>query len=258
MGSRFKSAIAALAGAGLLLAAPAFAEQKGKSREKPAAEKPLTPKKEDFDMAKVMAMFDKIFPPQPEPEPQRLALARSTAANMLPNGTYAGLFDELMGDTVERVLALSPADFGAKDAKGKAPAATTLRQEIAKNDPHFEERMRITRRVVSEELIKISAVIEPRLREGLARSMARRFDARQLSDINAFLATSSGKAFAGEAMKMWIDPDVMRSMMQSLPHMIGAVPGAMMRLESETAHLPKPKKPDKSKAADGKDDSPTT
>jgi hypothetical protein len=46
-------------------------------------------------------------------------------------------------------------------------------------------------------------------------------------------------------MRMWVDPDVMRSMVQSIPHMIGAMPGAMIRLEAETAHLPKPKKEEK-------------
>jgi hypothetical protein len=44
----------------------------------------------------------------------------------------------------------------------------------------------------------------------------------------------------------------MRSMMQSMPHMIAAMPGAMMRLEAETAHLPKPKKKAEEKKADSK------
>ena len=114
--------------------------------------------------------------------------------------------------------------------------------------------MRIMRRVIGEELVKISAVMEPKLREGLARSMARRFDEKQLRDINAFLATESGRAFAAENMKMWIDPDVMRSIVQSFPHMISAVPGAMLRLEAETAHLPKPKKKDEPKPDDAEED----
>ena len=62
--------------------------------------------------------------------------------------------------------------------------------------------MRITRRVISEELLKISAVMEPKMREGLARSIARRFDEKQLREINTFLATDSGKAFAGQTMRM--------------------------------------------------------
>ena len=166
---------------------------------------------------------------------------------MLPDGTYAALFDDVMSGLVDRMLSLSPADFDAKDAKATASRAT-LRDQIAKGDPHFEERMRITRRVISEELIKLSAVLEPKLREGLARSIARRFDEAQLKEINAFLATDSGRAFAGQTMRMWFDPDVLRSMMQSFPHMITAMPGAIARLEAETAHLPKPKKTETKKA----------
>ena len=44
-------------------------------------------------------------------------------------------------------------------------------------------------------------------------------------------------------MRMWMDPDVMRSMFQSFREMMTAMPAAMKRLEAETAHLPKPKKP---------------
>lgn len=200
---------------------------------------PAKKKSDDFDMAKMMAMFDNIFPAGPEPAPARLALARNTAAGMLPNGTYAALFDEAMSGLVERVLSIKPADLGVK---AKAGSATSLRDQMIKEDPHFEERMKITRKVIGEELVKISAVMEPKLRDGLARSIARRFDEKQLGDINAFLGTDSGRAFAGQAMRMWVDPDVMRSMMQVMPHMISAMPGAMLRLEAETKHLPKPKK----------------
>ena len=231
--------------AALLLTAalPAAAQ----TAAKPLADKAeaTAAKKDDFDIAQVMAMFDKLFPAQPDPAPARLALARTTASGMLPNGLYADLFDEVMGGVVDRVLSLSPADFGAKADKDKAAPATSLREKIAKEDPHFEERMRIMERVIREELIKISALMEPRMREGLARSMARRFDEKQLTEINAFLATPSGRAFAAQNMRMWVDPDVMRSMVQSVPHMIAAMPGAMMRLEAETAHLPKPKTEEK-------------
>ena len=234
--------------AALLLAgaaAPALAEE----AVKPATEEAKN-KASAFDLAKVMAMFEKIFPAGPEPAPARLALARTTAGAMLPNGTYAGLFDEVMSGMVERVMSLTAADIGVAP-KGKETSATTLRQRIAAEDPHFEERMRIMRRVIGEELLKLSAVMEPKLRDGLARSIARRLDETQLTEINAFLATDSGKAFAGQTMRMWVDPDVMRSMVQTVPHMITAMPGAMTRLEAETAHLPKPKK---EKAADAEDE----
>ena len=220
----------------------------------PVAEKPSGVADEadspDFDMGKLMAMLDKMFPATPEPAPQRLALARTTAAGVLPNGTYASMFEEFTTGMIEHVMSLSEADLAIKDDKGRPPSKLTLRQELAKDDPHFEERFRIMRRIIGEELLKISVVLEPKMREGLARSIARRFNEKQLTEINAFLATESGRSFAGQTMKMWIDPDVMRSMVQTVPHMIGAMPGAIIRLEAETAHLPKPKKKAKAKADD--------
>ncbi|GAA4714411.1 DUF2059 domain-containing protein [Sphingomonas lutea] len=208
--------------------------------EKASGESRLKPS--DFDMSQLMGMFDKLFPAQPDPAPQRLALARATAAGVLPVGTYASMFDEFAGGMVDHFLSLREADFVTKDTKKKPVSGLTLRQELAKDDPHFEERLKIIRRVIGEELVKISALMEPKMREGLARSIARRFDEKQLTEINAFMATDSGRAFAGQTMRLWIDPDVMRSMVQAFPQMITAMPGAVMRLEAETAHLPKPEK----------------
>jgi hypothetical protein len=223
---------------------PAAAAAPAKDKEASARKKP------DFDMAQVMAMFDKIFPAQPDPLPQRLALARTAVRGLFPDGTYARMMGGMMHGVIDRVMGLSPADLGAKAAKGKPAETMTLRQKLAKDDPHFEERMRVTERVVGEELTKIAAVIEPRLREGLARSMARRFDEKQLADINAFLATDSGRAFGSQSMAMWIDPDVVRSMITSFPEIMTAMPGAMKRVETETAHLPKPKKAEKPAKSD--------
>lgn len=212
--------------------------------------KQATPSKQnekaaDFDPAQLLAMFEKLFPAQPDPAPERLALSRITVNGLLPDGTYGRMMDDMMGGMVDRVLNLSGADFGAKGKDGKPATDQTLREQAIKDDPHFDERMRIMQRVIGEEMAKIAKVMEPRLREGLARSMARRFDEKQLADINAFLATDSGRAFGGQSMAMWVDSDVIRSMVSSFPEMLTAMPPAIARLEAETAHLPKPKANDK-------------
>ena len=209
-------------------------------------------KPDDFNISQLLTMFDNLFPPGPDPDPARLVLAKTTADGMFPNGTYAALFDDAMTGIVDRVLAMKPGDLMPAKEGQKTASTLSLHDQFAKDDPHFDERMKIMRKIVGEELIKISALMEPKLREGLARSIARRLDEKQLKDTNAFLATPSGKAFAGQAMRMWVDPDVMRSMMQSMPHVIMAMPGAMIRLEAETAHLPKPKKKEEAKKADAK------
>ncbi len=240
----------ALPAALLLAASPAVASPmpekpaataSAKSKSTPAARKPApAAKKPDFDMAQMMAVFDKIFPAQPDPQPQRLALARTTAQGVFPDGTYARMVGGMMHGMVDRVMALSEADFGKAGTKGEA--SLTLKQKLAKDDPYFDQRMAITERVIGEELAKVAAIIEPKLREGLARSMARKFDEKQLVDINTFLATDSGKAFGSQTMAMWVDPDVLRSMITSFPEIIKAMPEAMKRVETETAQLPKPKK----------------
>ena len=213
-------------------AAAAPAKGQGSATAKPA---------DDFNLDQLMAVFDKVFPVQPDPAPERLALSRVAVKVLFPDGTYARMMDGMAQGIMDRVLDLSDADFGKPGAKGQQADTTSWRQEAMKDDPHFEERMRISARVMTEEFGKIAGLIEPRIREGLARSMARRFSDRQLADINAFLATDSGKAFGSQSMAMWIDSDVLRGMMQSLPEVIAAMPAAMERVEAATAHLPKPK-----------------
>jgi hypothetical protein len=196
---------------------------------------------EKLDPMKFLSMFDKIFPAGPEPEPQRLALSRTATKALLADGTYVRAMDDVMGGIVDRMLDIDLAQFGEADKKGKNDLGT-MRDSIRKDDPHFDQRMGIVRKIAAEEMAKLSIYIEPKLREGLARSLARRLDARQLTDLNAFLATDSGRAFGRETMTMWIDADVMRSMVMSTPDILMALPGAMKRIEESTAHLPKPKK----------------
>ncbi len=222
-------------------AAPKAEEAAGESDSKAAAE--------PFDPAQLLAMFEKLFPAQPDPAPERLALSRVTVQGLFPDGTYGQLMDGMLGGIADRVLDMSEADFGAKGKDGKPASKATLREAALKDDPHFEERMRIMEKVIGEEMAKIARIVEPKLREGLARSMARRFEAKQLTDINAFLATDSGRAFGKESMAMWVDADVMRAMVASFPEIITVMPDAMKRLEAETAHLPKPKKKAEDKKA---------
>lgn len=208
--------------------------------KKAAKEQQASKTTPDFNIGQMMAVFDKILPPQPDPPAARLALSRTSVRGLFPDGTYAKMMGGMMNGVVERVMNLTDADFDGKPGKG-AGGAMTLRQQLAKDDPAFDERMAIIQRIITEEFAKMAAIMEPRMREGLARSMARRFDEQQLVDLNAFLATDSGRAFGSQSMAMYVDPDVMRAMMSSFPEMMSEMPTAMQRIEAETAHLPKPK-----------------
>ena len=242
--------IMATAAFALLAATPALASA-APAKAKHAVVKKAAPamKAPDFDPAQMMAIFDKIFPPQPDPAPARLALSRVSVNNLFPDGTYARMMDGMLHGIADRFMGLRESDF-VKPTAGKPTDNMTLHDKMAKDDPYFDERMKIMQRVVGEELAKFAAIIEPKIRDGLARSMARRFDEKQLTDINAFLATDTGREFGRQSMAMYVDPDVMRAMMGSFPEMMKAMPAAMQRIEAETSKLPKP--PKKSPAADTK------
>ena len=211
------------------------------------------PKSKAPDFASMMAMFDKLFPPQPDPDPVRLSAARGVAQRMWPDGTYGMLFETFGTSIANTVLDMKPAELemmgrkhAGKDAKPAvltADANLTLRQKMQRDDPHFDRRVGVITNALRAEFARISPLIEPSLREGLSRSMARRFTAPQLADLDSFYQTPTGQVYARESLKMWFDADLMRSMMSSMPALMMQMPGAMQRVKAAAETLPpRPKK----------------
>jgi hypothetical protein len=198
------------------------------------------------DMAALFKMFDTFFPSQPAPDPLRMPLAHATALVLLPPDSLGLAVGDMMGGMVERVLNLPDSELtaGMTGAPPLNPAAgnRTLHDSLVANDPHFDERMRLTRAAAEVEFKRYAAILAPRLRAGVARADARRFDQRQLTEINAFFATDSGRALGRNFLGLWFDPDLTRSVVAGMPDMIQLMPGSMQRITAATAHLPKPPK----------------
>jgi hypothetical protein len=197
----------------------------------------------------MMGAIDKMFPPQPEPDPARLALARTSVQAMWPDGAYAKMMTGFVGNLFTGVMQMKKSDLapiGSKAVKTGASAAAdnqTIHDKAAAKDPYFDQRMAAMRGIIDEEIGKMSVVIDPRMREGLARSLAHRFDAKQLADINAFFATPSGHALASEYAQLWFEPDTLRSMMSAFPEMMKLMPDAMQKIKAVNAKFPKPAEP---------------
>ena len=218
------------------------------------SEAPSTKKTPSF--AEMMQFIDKIFPPQPDPDPARLALARTSAQSIWPQGQYGKMMESFMGGIFDRVMTLKESDLGsmapakAKSAKADpAKANESLHQKLTAEDPYFDQRVAAIRAVLNEEVGKVSAVVDPRLRDGIARAMARKFDAKQLNDINTFFATPSGNALASHYMELWFDPDTIRSLFSTMPDMMKLMPGMMEKLKAANDKFPAPPKKDKDKPA---------
>ena len=193
--------------------------------------------------------------PKPAPaaaqvDPARLALARTTVNYVWPLGTYqrmmgtamdqmmnsvmGGMFDMKIGDMV-------PADKEMSE-EDKKLAQTTMREAIAKKDPHFEERMRITNKVMMTEMGTIFGKVEPAVREGLANAYAKKFDQQQLTDLNTFFATPTGRAYAAESVTLFMDPELMKAIAGAMPELVKGMPAIMEKVKKATAHLPEPPK----------------
>jgi hypothetical protein len=194
----------------------------------------------------IFALFDKMFPPQADPDPARLAIAQSAVGAMWPDGSYGKMMTGMLGGAVDHAMALKMSDLAAisgKEADSAGVAgALSLHDLAAAKDPHFDERMTAIRTAVDEEMGKVSVVIDPRIREGLARTMARRFDQAQLTDINAFFATPTGHAFAGQYMQLWMSPDTMRSIFTSMPELMKLMPEMMEKVKAASDQFPDIKK----------------
>ena len=206
------------------------------------------------DMA--VKALDRILPPQADPEPARLALARTTMNGFMPAGSYSRMTnvmtDNLMNGVYDRLLSMTGTELsnaiGMPVAKGPNEALT-LRQQASKGDPLFDARMKAYAAAFKEEMKQTMGIMEPKLREGMARAMARRFDAGQLTDLNRFFATDTGRAFGQDMMLIWIDGDVFRGMFAAMPDIMRAMPQSAARFAAIEKQYPWPKKAEVKKAA---------
>jgi hypothetical protein len=239
-------------------AAPAYKPVATPSR--PAVSSPAKAKaKPQMDPMEAMAMmtkmFDKFFPAGPDPDPARLAVARGAVMTMFPKGAYAEAMNGFTNRTIDTVLNMSEADFLAmvpseKAKSAKVPSTEPLRLSLAKKEPLFDAKLAAVRAFAGAMFVKFGDVAEPKFREGMARALARKFDARQLGEIEAFLATPTGAAYGREMVGMWFEPDVMRGSLEAMPEMMKLAPELMKDAATFEAEMKATAKP----AADKKPD----
>lgn len=199
-------------------------------------------------MAMMTKMFEKFFPAGPEPDPARLAAAREATMKMFPRGAYAEAVNSFMNRTIDNALNMSEADFAAmaptaKSRTAKAPSTEPLRLTLAKKDPTFDAKLAGIRAFAGAMMAKVGDAAEPKFREGMSRSLARKFDVKQLTEIQAFLATPTGAAYGRQMVGLWFEPDVIRGTFELFPEMIKMMPAMSKDAAALGAQLSPEKKP---------------
>lgn len=182
-------------------------------------------------------------------EPQRLAAAAAVVQYLWPLGTFERIMRGPADQIMESMFDMRLSDFvpvPAEDGKTKPPEADmTLREMMAAGDPHFEERMKITNRIIMDEAGPILSRVEPAVQAGLSRAYARKFTVEQLVEMRRFFATPAGGAFARESMLLAMDPEIMTAMAGVIPEAMKEMPRVSLKLQEATAHLPPPPEPPK-------------
>ncbi|SIN59910.1 hypothetical protein SAMN02745824_0448 [Parasphingorhabdus marina DSM 22363] len=196
-------------------------------------------------------------------DPARLEAAKKTVDYLFPLGTYErmmrGTMDQLIDSMLGSLGTMRIGDLaGASGVAGEdipeGEGDRTLAEISREADPHFEERMQITTRVMMDEMVTLMTAMEPAIRDTLVNIYARKFTVGQLDEMNRFFATDTGSAFARDYMMVFVDPEMMQSMMSMVPEMMQAMPDIMKKVQDATAHLPPVKLP----GTDGFDDNNTS
>lgn len=189
--------------------------------------------------------------PLPDASKAQEAAAVQVVDRLWPLGTYRRIMDGTMSKMVDSMM---QSMFGMKasdmvPAHGKDVARDdtrekTLAELVEEKDPHFRERMKITMDVMMREMVPLMEKIEPSIRESLARIYARDYSEAQLTELNAFLSTPTGRQFGSKWMMSFVDPEMVANMAKIAPTMMQEMPAIMKKIEVATAHLPPPPKSD--------------
>ena len=196
---------------------------------------------------------DTLPEPAYTPDATRLALAQQVVDKVFPAGTMQKMMGTVMNQAMKPVMdsvgALPLAEVAT--LSGKRPAdlnklgKASLDDIMAILDPAYRQRLEIVMKHVVPAMAQMGAAMEPEMRAAYAEAYARRFDARQLGEINAFFSTPTGGAYAASIMTIQSDPVVMQRMMATLPKAMQAMSQSMpeaikgAEAEAQAAGLPK-------------------
>lgn len=185
--------------------------------------------------------------PTPSPSADRIAAAKPVIDKLWPLGTYRKMMGSQMSEMVSTMME-SMYDMKGEDLVpgGDIPEADkgkTMGELAESKDPHFRERMRIMMDVMFKEMTPLLDKAEPSVRGALTTIYARKFTAAQLSELDRFLGTPTGKVYSENWVSSFYSPELMSAMKDFAPEMIKAMPAIMDKFEKATAHLPPPATP---------------
>ncbi|MEL7690235.1 DUF2059 domain-containing protein [Citromicrobium bathyomarinum] len=208
-------------------------------------------------MAMVTAMLSSMFEAEPltaEAE-ARLPLANSVAASLVPEGIYG----EMMGQMIESFLApifkmanteggMSTSDLANYTGVAQETVEALTDEQRAELtdifDPVYQSREQAKFDGIVSGVNMVFGVLEPGVRDGLARAYASKFETSELAELESFFATPVGAKFASQSLLLNADPQVISGMMDTIPSLIEKLPMLTESFEDAADGLPEPRRYD--------------
>lgn len=183
-------------------------------------------------------------------DPARVAAARPVVEKLFPVGTYrrmmdgtmSKMMDSMIGGMMKMPIAQIARISGVPADRLSSMNETSLEQVSAIIDPHFRERTKLGMDAMMGSMTDLMDGFEPNVRSALTRAFARKFDVRQLGEINAFFTTPTGNRLASDYMSMMMDRDIMNEMQALMPQMIKKLPDMAEKAKKASESLPPPRK----------------
>lgn len=183
-------------------------------------------------------------------DPARVTAARPVVDKLFPVGTYrrmmggtmSKMMDSMVGGVMKMPIAQIARIGGVSTDKLTGMSEASLEEVSTIIDPHFRERTKLGMDAMMGSMTDLMDGFEPNVRNALTRAYARKFDVRQLGEINAFFATPTGNRFASDYMSMMMDPDIMNEMQALMPELMKKIPDMAEKAKKATESLPPPRK----------------
>lgn len=186
----------------------------------------------------------------PAPDAARIVAARPVVDKIFPAGTYRRMMDgtlsKMMDGVMDGVMKMPIAQLarigGVPQDKLAGLNESSMEQISAIIDPNFRQRTKIGMDAMMAAMVDLMDGFEPKVRDALTRAYARKFDGRQLSELEAFFRTPTGDLYARQSMMMFMDPEIMSEMQAFMPEMMKKMPDMAAKAEAATKSLPPPRK----------------
>ena len=200
------------------------------------------------------AIINEVFVADPlsAEEEARLPAARQVVNQLFPEGVYGAAMEESMLPLAEKVMSLIEPQGSARVAQLTHLPAYSLEQLsegdassiVAMLDPQGAERNEQILEIALREFNLMALEMEPLLREGMAKAYAQHFSVNQLAELNAFFNTPTGSYFAAQQLPMQMDRQVMATIPDMIPVLVGQAAEAGTRVMFSLSEIPQPREVD--------------